>query len=121
MEDAASLQLELAELEERRQHLAVAYATNRVLAESATLPEATPRILRAICELLGWEYGALWIVDARGDHLSCVESWHAADADFSEFDASTRRIQYPSGMGLPGMVWANGKPAWLSDVPVGPQ
>jgi hypothetical protein len=37
---------------------AAEYATARVLAESARLAEATPRILEAICTSLGWEHGA---------------------------------------------------------------
>ena len=33
------------------------------LAESATLADAAPRMLKAICETLGWEFGALWRID----------------------------------------------------------
>ncbi len=43
--------------------LAAQYATALVLAESATLAQAVPRILQAICETLGWEHGAVWNVD----------------------------------------------------------
>ena len=45
------------------------YATTKVLAESATLGEAASGILQAICESLGWEYGALWTVDR---HARCA-------------------------------------------------
>ena len=50
-------------------HLAAEYATARVLAESARLADATPRILEAICRTLGWEYGALWRVDPHDNVL----------------------------------------------------
>ena len=33
------------------------------LAESPTLADATPRMLRAICQTLGWEFGALWRIN----------------------------------------------------------
>ena len=46
-----------------QRRFAAEYATARVLAESARLAEATPRILEAICTTLGWEHGALWRVD----------------------------------------------------------
>src|SRR6267143_4039091 len=45
---------------ERR--LAAQHAVTSVLAESATLNDATPRILQAVCESLEWEMGALWKV-----------------------------------------------------------
>ena len=113
MDDAASLRQEVAELEQNRRHLAAAYATTRVLAESATLGEATPRILQTICETLAWDYGGLWSVDRQADVLYCVESWHTGDVDFAEFDAITHSLKYAHGVGLPGMVWADRKPVWL--------
>jgi hypothetical protein len=50
----------------QRRHRAE-YATARVLAESARLAEATPRILEGICTTLRWEHGALWRVDPEAD------------------------------------------------------
>ena len=120
MDDTASLQLELRELEQSRRHLAAAYATTRVLAESGTLSEAAPRILRTICETLHWEYAALWSPDPQGAALSCIETWHTAGAGFAGFDAATRGMKYAPGQGLPGMVWADARPLWLNDVPTGP-
>ena len=70
MDEAASLKLEVAELEQNRRHLAAAYAATRVLTESATLREATPRILQTICETLSWEYGALWAVDKQAGGIA---------------------------------------------------
>ena len=39
---------------------AVEYAAARALADATTIAEATPRILEAICDALGWAHGALW-------------------------------------------------------------
>jgi hypothetical protein len=55
--------------------LGAAYAATRVLAESATLPQAAPRILQAICENLGWAHGAVWRVDEAAGVLRCVDTW----------------------------------------------
>ena len=46
---------------ERRR--AAAYAVGEVLAEAPNLTQAAPAILRAICENLEWQVGALWLVD----------------------------------------------------------
>ena len=61
------------ERQQAQQRLAAEYATARVLAEAATLKEATPQILEAICTILGWEHGALWGVDREAGLLRCVD------------------------------------------------
>jgi two-component system, sensor histidine kinase and response regulator len=96
--------------------VAVEYAAARALADSATTAEATPRILQAICEALGWEHGALWSVDWNANVLRCVETWHPAPVSFDEFDAISRKITFAPGVGLPGRVWESGQPAWIPDV-----
>jgi PAS domain S-box-containing protein len=92
------------------------YATTRALAESTSLREAAPKVLRAICETLGWEHGTLWRVDASADVLRCVTLWSPRQASFPKFAAASRRTTFARGVGLPGRVWASGKPAWIPDV-----
>ena len=99
---------------ERR--LALQYAVARVLAETATLDEATQRILQTICDSLGWEVGAIWNVDRKANALSCFDLWHADTFSAQEFTAATRETTFPPDIGLPGRVWASGKPAWITDV-----
>jgi PAS domain S-box-containing protein len=99
---------------ERR--LAAQHAVTSVLAESATLNDATPRILQAVCESLEWEMGALWKVDAQNEVLRCVAVWHMPAAQIPEFEASTRRFTFPQGVGLPGRIWSSGRPAWIANV-----
>jgi PAS domain S-box-containing protein len=92
------------------------YATARALAESATLLEAAPKILQAICESLGWEHGALWGVDASAGVVRCTELWHSPGVRFPEFEAASRQAAFAPGVGLPGRVWSSGAPAWIQDV-----
>jgi len=99
---------------ERR--LVVQHAATRILAEAATLGDATPRLLQAIAETLGWQAGAIWTVDRPRQALRCVEVWHAPSAAVREFEAMSRRITLAQGEGLPGRVWATGEPAWVCDV-----
>ncbi|HKQ61784.1 MAG TPA: ATP-binding protein, partial [Candidatus Polarisedimenticolaceae bacterium] len=97
-------------------HLAAQYAIVRVLAEAPTLAAATPQLLQAVGESLGWDHGAIWRVDARAELLRCVEVWQAADVSFPEFAALSRRSTFAAGVGLPGRVWATARPAWILDV-----
>ncbi len=98
------------------QRFAVLHAVTRILAESATLTQATPRIVQAVCDSLAWQLGAIWQVDAEEQLLRCVEVWHAGSARFPEFEAITRQRTFERGVGLPGRVWAGGQPAWIPDV-----
>src|SRR5262252_5641704 len=91
---------------ERR--LAAQQAAASALAESASLSDATPRILRAICRTLGWAHGALWQRVGVDDVLTCVETWHEPDVDLAAFDRASREIRFAPGVGLPGRVWETG-------------
>jgi len=53
--------------------LAAQHAVTQVLAESGTLSEATPKVIQAICESVGWELGVLWNVDVQQGVLRCVD------------------------------------------------
>jgi PAS domain S-box-containing protein len=88
----------------------------RALLEAATLEDAMPKILGAICSVLKWEHGALWVVDRERDRLRCAYVWKADPAQFPEFDALSRGSEFTRGTGLPGRVWATAEPLWIRDV-----
>jgi signal transduction histidine kinase/integral membrane sensor domain MASE1/ActR/RegA family two-component response regulator len=106
----------LTERRREEQRTAALYAVTRVLAESATLSEAAPKIIQAICDSLAWRLGAIWQVDPDARVLRCVEIQHEGPAQFPEFEALMRRRTFDTGIGLPGRVWASGQPAWIPDV-----
>src|SRR5512145_2655975 len=82
--------------------LTAEHVTARALVEAATFAEAAPKILEAICESLGWEYGALWDVDREKNVLRCSDTWCSAAVQFSEFDRISHASAFPAGVGLPG-------------------
>src|SRR5437867_5953714 len=99
---------------ERR--LLAQYEIARALASCDTLADATPRIMKAICDALQWDHGALWRVDHKSCVLRCVETWHAPGHKFDEFDEVSRGSSFRPGIGLPGRVWASKQPIWIQDV-----
>src|SRR5712672_448571 len=100
-------------LEER---LRVQHTVAQILAEAATIEEATPRILRAMGEWLGWEVGALWRVDRETEAMRCVELWHKASIEVPEFERVSRELTFVPGLGLPGRVWSSLEPEYIPDV-----
>ncbi len=112
----AGLQAEMIERERQQRRVATQYEITRILAESPKLLEAAPNLLRAICENLGWDVGAIWEIEPQGQVLRCVEVWHGPAIEVAEFETLTRQHTFVSGVGLPGRVWARAQPAWVADV-----
>jgi signal transduction histidine kinase/DNA-binding response OmpR family regulator len=88
----------------------------RVLDESTTLAEATPKLFQAIGECAGWVFGAMWGVAPERHLLRCEEVWHLPSVEAGEFAAASRLRTFEPGSGLPGRVWASGEPCWISNV-----
>jgi|GEM_PF-1059342 len=115
---AAAVQFIARNITERKraaQRLRAQYATTKVLAESATLAEATPKILQAICESLEWEVSGLWVLDPAAEVLRHEQTWHVPAVVMEEFEAASRRIVFTRGVGLIGRVWAEARPIWVAD------
>src|SRR5207237_10296600 len=91
------------------------HTVTQVLAEAATLEDATPKILRAVCECLVWDVGALWRIDREAGVLRCVEIWHHEAIALPEFEAASRQSTLAPGIGLPGHVWSSREPAYIPD------
>src|SRR6476660_1098363 len=94
---------------------AVNLAVTRILSESPALADALPRILRTVCETLGWEVGDFWTPKPDGRVLRCEVS-ESRLGKFSKFKTMCRKLKLAPGVGLPGRIWRNLKPAWISDI-----
>ncbi len=110
-----------------QQRQAAQYATARILSESATLQQAIPKILLAICESLGWTVGEMWMPSASGEgfpgntaYLRCVEIWSRPLAIAPEFLEIAKQLTLAPGEGLAGQVWITGQPHWMNDLASNP-
>jgi diguanylate cyclase (GGDEF)-like protein/PAS domain S-box-containing protein len=72
--------------------LAVIEIVKEVLAGSAQLPDAAPRVLEVVCEHLGWDVGVMSIVDAGTNSLHRVGAWARSDEDGDVPTASTAAL-----------------------------
>jgi PAS domain S-box-containing protein len=106
----------VAELKTSERRRTAAYAVGEVLASAPALTQAAPAILRAICENLEWQIGALWLVDHSAQELRCLSLWTRDRRSTTAFLRVTEETLFPSGVGLPGRVWASGQAAWVEDV-----
>ena len=103
------------------QRVAIQYAVTRVLAESGAWDSAAASVLKSICKELGWPLGQRWRVDRTDDRIRWVDSWHASSLESSEFVHGSRSLNFARGESLPGQVWGNAHPVWITDIAEIPQ
>ncbi|MDQ4079822.1 MAG: PAS domain S-box protein, partial [Gemmatimonadota bacterium] len=97
---------------ERR--LAAQYAVTQALAESGDMNDAAPRILRGMCESLGWDLGLYWCVDTDENVLRFMNG-HSVRGE-GELEERSRTMRLRRGEGIPGRAWEAGAPLWIPDV-----
>lgn len=108
------------------QYQAVQHSTTRILSESTAIDEAIQKILKAICEGIGWQLGELWtpqegelgrnfpIQDPKS--LLCTYIWLQPSIAIPNFIEQTGHITFNRGVGLPGHIWTTRSPCWIRDV-----
>jgi PAS domain S-box-containing protein len=107
---------DITERRKAEQQLSIQSAVSLVLAESVTAEEAAHKLLQVICENVGCDVGAVWTVDQRDHVVRCTEVWSRSGRSIDEFRRLSLEQRQPLGVGLPGRVWATGRPAWVGDV-----
>jgi PAS domain S-box-containing protein len=84
--------------------------------EASSSAEAMRSALRKVCELMGWPVGHVYEVRG-GKALVSSGIWYlSAGSDFENFKKISSEMTFEPGVGLPGRVWASGKPVWVRDV-----
>jgi steroid delta-isomerase-like uncharacterized protein len=108
--------LDLTDRRRAEQRVLVQHRATRILAEAATLEEAMPKILEALCECLKWDIGAWWRIGREPDLLRCAELFRMPSVEVTQFEAATRACTFPLGVGFVGGVFSSRKPTWIPDV-----
>ncbi|MEA3133737.1 MAG: hypothetical protein QOG17_1583, partial [Gammaproteobacteria bacterium] len=113
--------VDVTERRRAEQRLLAQYRVTRILADAATVAEATRKILQAVCDCMGWHVGVLWRIDREAGVLRCAEVWCKPSVESAQFEAVTRTSTFRSGSGFPGRVWASRTPAYIPDVAHDPE
>ena len=111
-----SLEEEAAQRRHAQERLALQYGITRILEDSANLKTAAGPLVRATCEALGWQAGALWQHDGKADAMRCVGFWAAAELEIPDFMKMEEEFLYGIGAGLPGRVWQERQIVWIPDI-----
>jgi PAS domain S-box-containing protein len=98
---------DISEQQRAARRLAAEHTTTRILSEAATLREAAPRILEALCECVEGGVSGLWEVDESQPVLRCTDTWtRLRTPEVERFLATCRTVTFAPGVGLPGRVWS---------------
>ncbi len=92
------------------------YSVTRILSEADSLEAACQPVLQAVCEGMGWDWGAIWRVQEDANILRCANTWHTPKINADAFLNNTEAMTFAPGTGLPGRVWLRYEPEWIEDV-----
>ncbi|MDQ3433397.1 MAG: PAS domain S-box protein, partial [Actinomycetota bacterium] len=96
------------------------HAITSVFAGAQSTREAMSGVLAGLGEAMGWQLGAWWSYEDGAQVLGCWEVWRSDPALAPEFEQVSLGLELAPGVGLPGRVWASGKPAWTADIAADP-
>lgn len=134
LQDILYIGRDITERQRTQQRLRMQYAVARILSESTTLKQASQKILLSICESLGWTVGEIWLPDldfiqnltsvstvSSARVLRCADIWTRPSASMTEYIKTAKQSVFEKGSGLPGQVWENASPIWITDIINDPQ
>lgn len=100
-----------------RKRLEIFHSVARTLAKSKSISKAMPRIIRIICESLGWDCGAHWKIDDENQQYHCTETWGHTNAQIKKFMAYSSQCLIPvDDEGFIKRTWLSNRPIWITDI-----
>ncbi len=108
---------------QREQRLALQLVVSQIVGENSSADVAAMRILEALCVSQGWDLALKWEVNTEENLLEFCAAWGAPDRDTEAMIQESMGVTLANGVGLPGKVWQEGRPIWMTDLaaaPVGP-
>ncbi len=103
-----------------RRRLMAQYAIAQILADAPSIEDAAPRIMRAVCEGLAWDLGALWRVDDDADRLRFIDMWAPPGVPGEAFAKDSPSAVFQRGEGMLGGCWEGGRPLWVRELELQP-
>jgi PAS domain S-box-containing protein len=107
---------DITEQKRAESRLQLQYMVTRIQSEAESMAEAAPKILQAVCDILGWDVGEIWRLSNDGQRLMFEFAWHLPEAELSSFADASRNLEFSPGAGLPGQAWQSRKPVWITEV-----
>ena len=109
--------VDIGERREAERRLATEHAVTHILSDERTIPSAVSRVLNCFMEHLDVDVAEFWRVDESGQRLRLDHHYTSEAIDqAAEWSEARHQIQLEKGRGLPGVVWDELRPSWLTNV-----
>lgn len=92
----------------------------KAINDAKDLNRALEVTLRQVCETIDWEYGEVWIPSGNGREIKCSTVGYNRLTKLKIFRRISEGLAFPTGVGIPGRVWANKQPEWNQDISIQP-
>jgi PAS domain S-box-containing protein len=101
---------------QRENRLALQLTVGQIVSENAAPEIASMRILEALCISQGWDLAIKWKVNPKEDRLEFSTAWGTPGSDAEGLIQESAGRVLSRGAELPGSVWQQGMPVWISDL-----
>ena len=113
---AAAAVLVLRLMVQRERRVALQLVLSEIVGESTSPEIAAMRVLEALCVSQGWDVALKWEVNPETNQLRFCSAWNAPGRHAETLIQESMGLVLASGTDLPGRVWADGRPVWISDL-----
>ncbi len=108
---------DITERKRTEQRLEAQHRITRILSEVNNIPKANRQIIKAICEVLGWDVGGIWMLDEQNKLFRCSEVWSKLLSNLSpEFENITKEITLHFTESFSGRNWETKEAIFMSDL-----
>jgi PAS domain S-box-containing protein len=105
---------------QREHRLALQLAVSQIMGESASPEAAATRILEALCVSQGWDVALKWEVNSEEKRLDFCSAWGVPGRSTEALIQESMGLKLASGKSLPGRVWQEERPVWITDLASAP-
>lgn len=100
------------------------FELTELLVGSGQFSEIIVKVIELVCQRLGWEWGAYWMMEdtpRNGERLACKHLWHGIGHELVAFSRASTDLSMQAGEDLVGEVWASDCAQWVNDMASNPR
>ncbi|MEB3280714.1 MAG: adenylate/guanylate cyclase domain-containing protein [Lyngbya sp.] len=101
---------DISEPKQRELEIRLLLQVTQAINEAVDVDSALNLVLATVCQTIDWDYGEVWIPNTEGTFLECSQTWHLDKNQSTQFRQFRFNLTFAPDEGLPGRVWATGKP-----------
>jgi PAS domain S-box-containing protein len=113
---AAAAVLVLRLMVQRERRVALQLVVSEIVGECSSAEIATMRILEALCVSQGWDAALRWDVNEEKNRLEFCSAWGAPGRRAETIFQESIGLTLTDDVDLPGRVWQDGRPIWITDL-----